>query len=85
MNLVSGVIMGNVRGVSYDDVESITLPNYKNRVFNIMWESVCITYAYMHVKVTLRNIVEPHVFLFSSERSCLQILVGLVARRSWKS
>jgi len=42
--------------------------SYKNHVFNFMWKSVCITYAYMRVKVTLRNIVEPHVFLFLSER-----------------
>lgn len=55
-------------GVSCDDVESATIIMITKMVFNVTWKSIYATYSYIRVKVTSRNIVEPHIFLFSSER-----------------
>jgi len=54
-------------------------------VFNVTWKSVCIK---LYALKSLRGISLSLAFSYFRQnvhRSCLQILVGLVARRSWKS
>lgn len=64
---MSGVIMENVHVVWWCRKCHVIIIT-KIAIFNVTWKSVYAIYTYIRVKVTSRNIVEPRIFLFSSER-----------------